>query len=496
MNRVVVALLLGFSGGVLMRSFYDFGWNFALLFIFLGLTLVGIFYIFKFQKFVFFAALFFFAFGLGVLRYDFKETRNAELENKIGQKISFQGVIIDEPDEKENYTRLVVEEDKTKTKILAAARRYPIFRYGDRVEIFGKLGQPEKFSDFDWPVYLAKEDIYFEMAYPQIKLISSDGGFWLKRQLFGIKEKFIANLSAVIPEPNAGYLAGLTVGAKQAMPKSLLEDFRKTGVIHIVVLSGYNVTIAAYAIMKILGFLPQIVGISLGIFGIMLFALLTGASATVVRASIMASLALLARATGRIHQITVALLAAGFLMILHNPKILRFDSSFQLSFLATLALIYVSPIVENKLSFVPKKFNLREIAGATISTQIFILPFLLYKMGLFSAVALAANLLILIFVPATMFFGFASGIAGFISQILSIPFGWIAYAFSAYELWVVDIFSKLPFASFNISISFWPMILIYSIYIIILGLVCGFCRIKKRFNGGVFGCRTRRRYPD
>ena len=468
MNRVVVALLLGFSGGVLMRSFYDFGWNFALLFIFLGLILVGIFYIFKFQKFVFFAALFFFAFGLGVLRYDFKETRNAELENKIGQKISFQGVIIDEPDEKENYTRLVVEEDKTKTKILAAARRYPIFRYGDRVEIFGKLGQPEKFSDFDWPVYLAKEDIYFEMAYPQIKLISSDGGFWLKRKLFDIKEKFIANLSAVIPEPNAGYLAGLTVGAKQAMPKPLLEDFRKTGVIHIVVLSGYNVTIAAYAIMKILGFLPQIVGISLGIFGIMLFALLTGASATVVRASIMASLALLARATGRIHQITVALLAAGFLMILHNPKILRFDSSFQLSFLATLALIYVSPIVENKLSFVPKKFNLREIAGATISTQIFILPFLLYKMGLFSAVALAANLLILIFVPATMFFGFASGIAGFISQILSIPFGWIAYAFSAYELWVVDIFSKLPFASFNISISFWPMILIYSIYIIIL----------------------------
>ena len=468
MNRVVVALLLGFSGGVLMRSFYDFGWNFALLFIFLGLTLVGIFYIFKFQKFVFFAALFFFAFGLGVLRYDFKETRNAELENKIGQKISFQGVIIDEPDEKENYTRLVVEEDKTKTKILAAARRYPIFRYGDRVEIFGKLGQPEKFSDFDWPVYLAKEDIYFEMAYPQIKLISSDGGFWLKRKLFDIKEKFIANLSAVIPEPNAGYLAGLTVGAKQAMPKSLLEDFRKTGVIHIVVLSGYNVTIAAYAIMKILGFLPQIVGISLGIFGIMLFALLTGASATVVRASIMASLALLARATGRIHQITVALLAAGFLMILHNPKILRFDSSFQLSFLATLALIYVSPIVENKLSFVPKKFNLREIAGATLSTQIFILPFLLYKMGLFSAVALAVNLLILIFVPATMFFGFASGIAGFISQILSIPFGWIAYAFSAYELWVVDIFSKLPFASFNISISFWPMILIYSIYIIIL----------------------------
>jgi competence protein ComEC len=306
------------------------------------------------------------------------------------------------------------------------------------------------------------------MFYPQIKLIDGVGGSWIKRQLFLVKEKFIKNLSAIIPEPHAGYIAGLTVGAKQAMPKSLLEDFRETGIIHIVVLSGYNVTIIAYAIMKILSFLPQIFGIGLGILGIALFALMTGASATVVRASIMASLALLARATGRIYQITIALLFAGFLMIVHNPKILRFDTSFHLSFLATLALIYLSPSVEKKLSFVPKKFHLREIAGATISTQIFVLPFLLYKMGLFSVVSLPVNLLILIFVPATMFFGFATGIAGFISQIISVPFGWISYAFSAYELWIVDVFSKLPFAAFNISIPFWLMLLIYAGYALVL----------------------------
>ena len=456
------------------------------MFVFLGLLLAGIFYILKFQKFVLFIGLFFFALGLGVLRYGIKDARETVFQGQIGSKITVLGTIIEEPDEKETYTRLILEVEKIPqerdarisrqikdlgkfgTKILLTSRRYPVFRYGDRVEVNGILRKPEKISDFDWPAYLAKDDIYFEIGYPQIKKLDGAGGSWLKRQLFAIKEKFIVNLSSVIPEPYAGYTAGLTVGAKQAMPKSLLEDFRKTGIIHIVVLSGYNVTIVTYTIMKILSFLPQIFGISLGILGIALFALMTGASATVVRASIMATLVLLAKATGRTYQITIALLVAGFLMVLHNPKIFRFDVSFQLSFLATLALIYVSPLIEKKLSFVPKKFNLREIAGATISTQIFVLPFLLYQMGLFSAVALPVNLLILFFVPLTMFFGFLAGGLGFISGFLAVPFGWIVYALSAYELWIVNLFSKLPFAAFNISIPFWLTLFIYIGYAILL----------------------------
>jgi competence protein ComEC len=493
MNKLFVVLLLGFCGGVVARSFFDFGWSFAVFFVLLGLISAGIFIFLqpkadrpraeKLQNPIFLIGLFFLAFGSGILRYEIKESRNDDFENKIGSKIIIQGAIIEEPEEKENYTRLIMEENKTKNKILLVSRRYPEFHYGDKVEINGVLNKPEDFdpvrsrtqtqasatsNGIDWPAYLAKEDIYYEVFYPNIKITGSGGGFWLKRWLFGIKEKFIANLSALLPEPHAGYLAGLTIGGKKSISKDLQDEFRRTGVIHIVVLSGYNVTIVAYAIMGILSFLPQIFGMSLGILGILLFALMAGASATVVRASIMAVLVLLAKSTGRIYQITTALLAAGFLMILHNPKILRFDTSFQLSFLATLALIYVSPIFEKKLSFVPKKFQLREISSATISTQIFVLPFLLYQMGLFSAVALPVNLLILIFVPVTMLFGFLSGGLGFISHFLAIPFGWIAYALSSYELWIVNLFSKLPFAAFNISISFCLMLLIYIIYAIVI----------------------------
>ncbi len=203
MNKVFIVLLAGFSAGILMCSFLNLGWDFAIFFILLGLVLAGLFFSQRLiglwpnyhNKIIFLFSLFFLALSMGIIRYEIKEAKSAGLENQIGAKVVFQGVIIDEPDEKENYTRLVIEEDKTKNNILVVSRRYPVFRYGDKIEVSGVIKKPEKSenSDFDWPAYLAKDDIYFEMIYPQVKFISGSGGFWLQRRLFDIKAKFIAN---------------------------------------------------------------------------------------------------------------------------------------------------------------------------------------------------------------------------------------------------------------------------------------------------------------
>ena len=135
-----------------------------------------------------------------------------------------------------------------------------------------------------------------------------------------------------MPEPHSAFLGGITIGAREGLPESLQEKFRTTGVAHIVALSGYNITIVAETIMLFLSFLPQYLAIGGGVIGVILFAIMTGASATVLRASIMALLALTARATGRIYTVSWALFLVGFFMVLQNPKILRFDTSFQLSF--------------------------------------------------------------------------------------------------------------------------------------------------------------------
>ena len=453
-----VFLLIGFIGGILLRSFVNFGPALAGFFIFLGIIILFLRLITQDSRLIIFIAIFIISFGLGIARYELKDYKKAELPEG---KINLEGIISDEPDERENYTRLVINANDN--KILLYVYHYPEFHYGDRVRVSGLLKRPQNIDDsFDWVSYLAKDDVYFEMLYPKIELVSAGQGSWIKEKLFTLKENFLNVLGRVIPEPNSAFMGGLTVGARKSIPKNLQDDFRKTGIIHIVVLSGYNITIVSDTIMRFFSFLPMVFGITLGVLGIILFTIMTGAGAATVRASIMALLVVLARATGRSYQITWALFLAGFLMIFYNPKILRFDTGFQLSFLATIALIYLAPYFEEKLKFITKKFQLRGIISSTLATQVFVLPLLLYKTGIFSFVALPVNLLILPFIPITMFFGFTT-------YILNIPFGWVGYALTQYELWIVKVFAGLPFAAKTISnFPLWLMLIIYIFYIIII----------------------------
>jgi competence protein ComEC len=462
----------GFAAGALFRSFFDFGFSFSLFIIALSAALFFLYFLLGKDKKVFLASLFILSAGLGILRFDIADLNkgNPVLDEIVGQEVVLEGVIVDEPDERENNTKLIVNFTDTDSKAIITADIHPRFSYGDKMLIKGELLKPKNFTDeeggiFDYVSYLEKDDIFYQMFYPQLELVSSGHGNPVKRALFSFKNSFLENVGRIIPDPQASLLGGLVVGAKQSLGEKLQEDFRKTGIIHIVVLSGYNVTIVAEAIMRFFSFLPFALKTSFGAIAIIFFAVMTGASATIVRASMMALLVLLARASGRTYAITRALFLAGFFMLLHNPKILVFDSSFQLSFMATVGLIYLAPKIEHHFHLVPTKWQLREFAVATVATQIFVLPMILYKMGTLSLVALPVNLLVLMFVPITMLFGFITGILGFVSAILSLPFAFFTHALLTYQLKVVDIFASLPFSSLEINyFPIWIALLVYVIY--------------------------------
>lgn len=468
MQRITIVLLSGFVAGVLVSSFVCSGWAGAGLFLFLGVILLPVSLIAESRRLITSIAIFLIAISLGMARYEIKDVCDFSLDKDINRRVVFHGVVTDEPDERENYTRFVLKTGNV--KILLTASHYPEFKYGDEVKVNGVLKKPSNLSeDFNWQDYLAKDDIYYEMFYPEISLIANNKGNRLKSWLFLVKGKFISALDNAIPEPNASYMAGVTIGARKSMPKDLLDDFKKTGIIHVVVLSGYNITIVADFIMRTFSFLPQVFGISFGAIGIIFFTIMAGASAATVRAATMALLVILARATGRIYAITWALFLTGFFMILHNPKILRFDAGFQLSFLATLALIYLAPYFDKKFNFITNRWKLREIVSATIATQVLVLPLLLYKTGIFSIVALPVNLLVLAFMPITMFFGFITAGLGMFWGVLAIPFGWISFLLTQYELFVVKLSANLPFSSFNIkNFPLFLTIIIYTVYVTII----------------------------
>jgi competence protein ComEC len=300
------------------------------------------------------------------------------------------------------------------------------------------------------------------MDYPRVEIISRGEGNKIKSVLFSIKEKFLEKINTQIPEPESLLMGGLILGEKSAFSQELKQSFINTGTIHIVALSGYNITIVAEWIMKVFMFLPQNLGIGVGIFSILLFILMTGASSTAIRAGIMATLALIARATGRNYDVARALILAGVIMILINPLVLVYDVSFQLSFIATIAAIFLAPKIEKYFKWITPKLKLRDIISVTIAAYIFVLPFILYKMGNLSLTALPANILILPFIPITMLFGFLTGFAGLIWYVLAVPFALISKIILSYELLVINFLSNLSFSSF--AIPNFPLIITMAIY--------------------------------
>lgn len=473
-NKIFLSIVIGFFAGVFIASFVTLGATVALFIALLGVICIALSY-FEFvpKKIFLLVALFLIFFSVGALRFHAKDINQAKnvLDNFVGEEVEIVGVITNEVEHRQSSQRIILEAEqitfnrsdyKIDSKILVSTELFPEFSYGDRISVSGELSEPENFTteigkEFDYINYLRKDGIFYTVSFADVELLVTGEGKKLKSAILKLKGKFLSSIESIIPAPQSSLLSGLLLGVKESLGKDLEQDFVDTGLVHVIVLSGYNVTIIAEAIIKTLSFLSVTAGIYVGGFAILLFAIMTGAGATIVRASIMAILALIARATGRNYEITRALIFAAFVMVLHNPYILVFDISFQLSFLATVGLIYLTPVFEKFFKFLPKALAIREITSATLATQLFVLPFILYKIGNLSLIAPITNLLVLPLIPATMFYGFLAGLFGLITSILGMPFGFIAFLLLKFEIGVVEIFARLPFA--NIEISQFPLIL-------------------------------------
>ena len=488
-NLALILILSGFISAICISSFFTLGFSFFLFLIFLSIVF------FVFRKFfvldlqekrkIVLLIAFFLSFACGVLRYEIKDSTHLDenLQENIGQKVLISGIIVDEPKNKESGVSLVVDFKNmiAGSSSLAVFGRgivstslHSEFHYGDAVNISGKLEKPENFAtdesgtkEFDYISYLAKDDIFYQIDFAQVSFLSSGNGNFLKELLFKIKNMFTENINTVIQEPESSLLSGILLGAKNSMDKDTSQMFRVVGLSHIVALSGYNITVVSDAIIKFFSFLPKTAGLSFGVIGIILFVIMSGSSSTAVRAGIMSLVVILAHITKRDYQIGRALIIAAFVMILVNPKILVFDISFQLSFLATLAIVYVAPIFKRKLHFVTERFALRDTIASTVSAQILVLPLILYKMGMLSIVALPVNVLVLALIPATMFFGFMTGALGFLWTPLSLPCAWISYMLLAYIIKISEIFAWLPFSSVMIS---WFSVFFMIVSYIIIGI--------------------------
>jgi competence protein ComEC len=422
--------------------------------------------------------------------------------NCVKEIVVGEGEVADEPERKDSGQVFVIRTqtlEVASTTVFCAndllirvkTKLYPRFSFGEKVSFKGKLLRPANFSSgngrtFDYKNYLAKDDIYFEMKSAEVISLEKQSDYGEANEmsksledhrplreviagLYNLKRKFVLSLSRNLGDPHSALASGLVVGEKAALGKELLNDFRTVGLIHIVVLSGYNITIVADAIRRLFSFLPRLWGISFGGVGIFLFGILVGGGATVVRSCFMAGIALFADVIRRDYSVVRALIFAGLIMIIQNPNILFHDPSFQLSFLATLGLIILAKPIENRLTLITEKFGIRSIVASTFATQIFVSPYILYMMGQISLIGMIVNILVLPFIPLTMLFVFITGTIGIFSVAIAQPFAWISHALLSHELFMVNKFADFPFASVNVSVfSFWWVVGFYVVFAVIL----------------------------
>jgi competence protein ComEC len=152
-------------------------------------------------------------------------------------------------------------------------------------------------------------------------------------------------------------------------------------------------------------------------------------------------------------------------MCFWNPFIVLYDPSFHLSVIATCGIMYVTPIVEKYISFVTKRFGLRELSATTLGAQLSVLPYILYISGNFGVFAFPANFLVLPFVPLTMLLGFLTAVLGLASRFLGLLPGLSTYALLWWDLFTARLVSKLPFA--NIHLPYIPLSLLIIFYVIL-----------------------------
>lgn len=462
--------VVGFALGILLCAFISIGW-FGLSFIFLLASIFGLFWISK-KSFAFAAAcMLLFGILLGGVRTELVPRTVPSAFLPLAETYAtIEGEVVVDPDVRETTQRLTVEisEGGQSTRILVVAPIYPSIRYGEIVRAPGILVYPEPFAttegrEFAYDAYLAKDGIFLLMQNAAVEQSALRTGLYtqVRGALSDFKFAGLDALSNGLPEPHASLAGGLILGGKQGLGKELLADFITTGLIHIVVLSGYNVMIIAQFMLLLFRnlsrrYAPLIAGIT-----IMTFVLAAGAGPASIRAGIMAGIGLYGRATGRTYDAFRALIFAGVVMLVWNPLTLPFDTGFQLSFVATLGLIFGVPITERWFSWVRSAF-MREIVSSTVAAQIAVLPLLLYQNGLFSVVALPANVLVLPLVPLTMLFSAVAAGAGFLLPALAPVFSFPAYLLLSYITGIVENAANLPFAAFSLpAFPFWVVILAY-----------------------------------
>lgn len=381
-----------------------------------------------------------------------------------GQEVVVQGLVTQDTsigekgDQRINLKNIIIDGHNLSGQVWVSAPKKDIKR-GDTITIKGKLNAG--FGNLSAAMYRV-EIVEVVRPYP---------GDVARR----VRDWFGAGVRLGIPEPQVNLGLGYLLGQKTALPPTLEEQVRIVGLTHVVVASGYNLTILVIFARKLFARISKYFATLASSLMIISFVLITGLSPSMSRAGLVAGLGLLVWYYGRKMHPFILLSFAAAATVIFNPSYVWGDLGWYLSFTAFIGVIVLAPLLQKyfwgSCENVPM---LRQLLVDTSSAQILTMPIILSAFGQYSMYALPANLLVLPLVPLAMLFTFITGICGLVApaavQVIGLPATWML----RYSTMVIEKLATMPNSQNELKFNLELMLVSY------LGIAIAIIYLKRR----------------
>ncbi len=407
------------------------------------------------------------------------EPKTSDVAQYNGNNGTIEGVVIDEPDIRDDRIQLRVTTESiftnndtipTSGQILVESPVLTDVKYGDRIRATGSLITPAEWDTFSYADYLGRQGVFTIMPFSAVEVTESGYGNPIFTALFDLKQIVQNQITQSLPEPQASLLVGILLGNERGISPELADDFSRVGASHVIAISGFNMVIISALIMRVLqqafGERSRVALIS-GIVIIAIYTLFVGASAAVVRAAFMSILLVIAEYLNRKTYVPASLALVALILSIFQPSVLQ-DVGFQLSFLAVLGLaLFADPLSERFRKFLDHRLPylyaktihtfLNEPLIVSIAAQITTLPLIVMYFGQLSLMSIPVNVLIVPIQSYVLVFGMLAVGISFIAPTIGILVYWLDMVFLSWTIFFVRLYAQ--FSAADIAINFDPRII-------------------------------------
>lgn len=463
---LIAIAAIGMLVGVAVVQYIAQTWFAPIAWLFAGVVMIAVV---LWRRYVYLLPLIFIGgMLLGLWRGSIEQAQLVVFKHLYGVQVRVSGNVSEDVDIGKNdeqvirVDRLIINDHVVAGKMWVSLDSKADIKRGDVVTITGRA--QEGFGNFSASIYRAN-----------LQRVQRPEPGDIARQ---VRDWFADAIRIAIPEPQASLGIGYLVGQRRALPEELITTLQIVGLTHVVVASGYNLTILVRLARRLFERVSKYMS-ALAAGGMIVgFVAITGASPSMTRAGLVTGLSLLAWYYGRkFHPLILLSLAAAVTVVI-NPSFAWGDLGWQLSFLAFAGVMIMAPLAQRYFFGEKKPSTIRQILGETIAAQIATLPILVLAFGQFSNVAIVANLLVLPLVPLAMLLTFIAGVGSLMLPSAATIIGTPAHWLLEYMIAVAQYLSSLPWAQTKLEINGEMVVLSY----IIMVALCIYVSRKTKFS--------------